>query len=478
MQAVTPPQVPPVLCVDLDGTLARTDTLLESIIALARRRPWLLALLPLWLLRGRPHMKARVAAYTDLDAAAIPYNAEVVEFLRRERDSGRTIVLATASHVTSARRVADHLGLFTAVHATDGDINLKGARKAEALSRIYGAGAYSYAGNSRADLAVWESARSAVLVDVPDAVRAQLDPRLPVEREFARATSPVFELWRSLRPHQWIKNALLAVPLLTAHRYLDPHAVAQTLLAIVAMCLAASAIYVVNDLLDLAADRRHPTKRGRPLAAGTLPLGWGIGVVPVLVLVAALVSLALPVAFSVGLAAYALAAIVYSLWIKQAAWLDAVWLAGLYTLRIYLGALAIGVPVSAWLLAFATFAFLSLAFLKRFTELEGLAERPGVDRARGYHLDFRKRVEVVGLACAFLAAGVLVLYFESETVAVLYRRPWFLWGVGPLLLYLLLKAWWMARRGRMHEDPVVYGFRQPDTYLVLAAVLALILAAR
>ena len=476
---MTPRQGPAVLCVDLDGTLVRTDTLLESIIALARRRPWLLALLPLWLLRGRPYLKARVAAHSDLDAAAIPYNADVVEFLRRERDNGRAIVLATASHVTSAQRVADHLGLFTAVHATDGDVNLKGPRKAEVLSQIYGAGAYSYAGNSHADLAVWESARSAVLVEVPEAVRAQLDPRVPVEREFARTTSPVSELWRSMRPHQWIKNALLAVPLLTAHRYLDPRAVTETLLAIVSMCLAASAIYVVNDLLDLAADRRHPTKRGRPLAAGTLPLGWGIGVVPVLVLLAALVSLALPVAFSVGLAGYAVAAIIYSLWIKQVAWLDVAWLAVLYTLRIYLGALAIDVPVSAWLLAFATFSFLSLAFLKRFTELEGLAERPGVvDRARGYHLDLRKRVEVVGLACAFLAAGVLVLYFESETVAVLYRRSSFLWGVGPLLLYLLLKAWWMAHRGRMHEDPVVYGFRQPDTYVILAAVLALILAAR
>jgi len=466
-----------VLCVDLDGTLVRTDTLQESLVALVRHRPWLVLALPWWLLRGRAHFKSRVASAVDLDPASLPYNAELVAFLREERASGRRLALATASHATTAKRIADHVGLFSAVHATDGGVNRKGAAKADLLAHAYGEGAFSYAGDARADIAVWKRARSAVLVNVSREVRDELGG-VPIEREFEVATSRAAGLWRLLRPHQWAKNALLAVPLLTAHRYGDTHAVTATLLAIVAMCMTASAIYVVNDLLDLPADRAHPTKHRRPLAAGTLPLSWAMAAIPFLAIAAALASLPLPSAFAAGLVGYATAAIVYSLWIKHVAWLDAAWLAGLYTLRIYLGALAISVPVSGWLFAFSFFAFGSLALLKRFTELASLADRPGVEHARGYHFDDRKFVEGAGWIAALLAAAVLLFYFRSETVATLYRNTHLLWGVAPLLLYLLLEVWWAARTGRMHEDPVLYAVRRPTTYVVLGAVLALMLASR
>lgn len=466
-----------VLCVDLDGTLVRTDTLHESLVALVRHRPWLVLALPWWLLRGRAHFKSRVAAAVDLDPASLPYNAALVAFLREEHAAGRRLALATASHATTARRIADHVGLFSAVHATDGGVNRKGPAKADLLAHTYGEGAFSYAGDARADLAVWRRARSAVLVNVPRKVRDELGG-VPVEREFERGASRAVGLWRLLRPHQWAKNALLAVPLLTAHRYGDAQAVAATLLSVVAMCMTASAIYVVNDLLDLPADRGHPTKHRRPLAAGTLPLSWAMAEIPVLAIAAAVASLPLPPAFSAGLVGYAAAAIVYSLWVKHVAWLDAAWLAGLYTLRIYLGALAISVPVSGWLFAFSFFAFGSLALLKRFTELTSLADRPGVERARGYHFDDRKFVEAAGWIAALLAAAVLLFYFRSETMATLYRNTHLLWGVAPLLLYLLLEVWWAARTGRMHEDPVLYAIRRPGTYVVLGAVLALMLLAR
>lgn len=466
-----------VLCVDLDGTLVRTDTLQESLVALVRHRPWLVLALPWWLLRGRAHFKARVASAVDLDPASLPYNTELVAFLREESAAGRPLALATASHATTAKRIAGHVGLFSAVHATDGVVNRKGAAKADLLAHAYGEGAFSYAGDARADLAVWKRARSAILVNVSRDVRNELDG-VPVEREFASSASRARGLWRLMRPHQWAKNALLAVPLFTAHRYGDTHAVLATLLAIAAMCMTASAIYVVNDLLDLPADRAHPTKHRRPLAAGTLPLSWAMAALPVLAIAAALASMPLPPAFAAGLAGYAAAAIVYSLWVKHVAWLDAAWLAGLYTLRIYLGALAISVPVSGWLFAFSFLCFGSLALLKRFTELESLADRPGVEHARGYHFDDRKWVEGAGWIAAVLAAGVLLFYFRSETVATLYRNTHLLWGVAPLLLYLLLEVWWAARTGRMHEDPVLYAVRRPGTYVVLGAVLALMLVAR
>jgi 4-hydroxybenzoate polyprenyltransferase/phosphoserine phosphatase len=466
----------PVLCVDLDGTLVRTDTLEESLIALLRRRPWMLLALPWWLLHGRAHFKAKVAAF-DFDPSLLPYNDDLVAFIRAERAAGRSVVLATASHAISARRIAAHLGLFDAVHATEGSVNCKGAAKAEVLAAAYGERGFAYAGDSRADLAVFRRAHSAILVEVPRRVRSALAD-VPIEREFGNGTSRAAALWKLMRPHQWAKNLLVAVPLLTAHHYGDAHAVAATIIAFVAMCIVASAIYVVNDLLDVHADRRHPTKRLRPLAAGTLPLGWAVATLPLLAVAAVVASMQLTPAFGVALAGYAVAAIAYSLAVKHVAWLDALWLAGLYTLRIYLGALAISVPVSGWLVAFSLFAFASLALLKRFTEIQSLAGRPGVTRARGYRVKDGRRIEVVGWACALVAAGVLVFYFRSATVQTLYRDPHLLWGVAPLLLYLLLEVWWAARAGRMHEDPVWYAIRRPVTYVVLGAVLVLMLLAR
>jgi 4-hydroxybenzoate polyprenyltransferase/phosphoserine phosphatase len=466
----------PVLCVDLDGTLVRTDTLKESLIALLRRRPWLLIALPWWLMRGRTHFKAKVAAF-DFDPSDLPYNEDLVAYLRAERATGRRVVLATASHVLAARRIANHLGLFDAVHATEGHINCKGAAKADVLAKAYGERGFVYAGDSRADLAVWRLAHSAIVVDAPRGVRDALDG-VPIEREFVSGASRTASTWKLMRPHQWVKNALVAVPLLTAHRYGDPHAVAATIIAFIATCIAASAIYVVNDLLDVHADRRHATKRARPLAAGTLPLGWAMTALPLLAVAAAVAAMPLPRGFGLALAGYAAAAIGYSLAVKHVAWLDALWLAGLYTLRIYLGALAISVPVSGWLAAFSLFAFASLALLKRFTEIQSLAAREGATRARGYRVADARRVEVAGWACALVAAGVLVFYFTSATVQTLYRDPRLLWGVAPLLLYLLLEVWRAARAGRMHEDPVWYAIRRPMTYVVLGAVLALMLLAR
>ncbi|HTP97736.1 MAG TPA: UbiA family prenyltransferase [Casimicrobiaceae bacterium] len=466
----------PVLCVDLDGTLVRTDTLMESLLVLVRHRPWIVLALPWWMLRGRASFKARIASLAPIDAATLPYDPDVVAFLRSEHAAGRTIVLATASHIDSARRIAEHLELFAGVHATD-RVNCKSVEKANVLALAYGEGGFTYAGDSRADIAVWKRARAAILVNASPRVRDALG-NVPIEREFPRRASRAAELWRLLRPHQWAKNALLAVPLLTAHKYADSHAVVAAALAVLAMCATASAIYVVNDLLDLEADRRHPVKHRRPFASGTVPLQWAIPVIAVLATASAFACVPLPRAFSLGLASYAVAAVGYSLWVKHVAWLDAGWLACLYTLRIYLGALAIEVPISGWLLAFSFFAFGSLALMKRFTELTSLAYRHGVHHARAYHFDDRKFVEVVGWGSSLLAVAVLVLYLGSETAGTLYRDPHLLWGAVPLIAYLLLASWWAAHEGRMHEDPVWYVIRKPGTYIVLGAVLGLMLAAR
>lgn len=464
---------PTVLCVDLDGTLVRTDTMLEAAFALVRRRPLALFALLAWLVRGRVHFKRRLAEAIALDPATLPYRDELVAYLRAERARGRRIALATASHRATAMAVAAHLRCFDDVHATEVD-NLKGARKAEVLERAYGRGGFVYAGDSRADLPVWERSAGAILVDVAPSVRAALGPDVAVERDFPPQASRARELVRALRPHQWVKNVLVFVALVTAHHYLDARDVVAAVAAFVAVCLAASAVYVVNDLVDLAADRAHVTKRRRPFARGTLPLAWGIAAAPVLLAAAAAIALWLPGAFGAGLAGYVVAALVYSLAVKGTPWLDAAWLAGLYTWRIYLGALAIAVPVSNWLLLFSTLAFSSLALMKRFTELRQSAQ----DTVRGYDTRSLQWVRRVGEGCAVLATLVLVPYVRSDTVGALYRQPHVLWAIVPLTGYLLWRAWREASGGAMRDDPIVYALERRDTYVAAGAMLVAILLAR
>lgn len=474
MPAIETP--PPVLCVDLDGTLVRTDTMLEAVFALLRRQPFAVFALLWWMLRGRVHFKRRLAGAVTLDPVSLPYNEALLDYLRGQHSRGRRLALATASHRRTAEGIAAHIGLFAEVHATDAQ-NLKGVRKAEALEARHGRKGFAYAGDSRADLPVWDRAAAAVLVGVAASTRAALLSTVVVEKEFAPVPRGK-ELLRALRPHQWVKNALVFVALVTAHHYLDPHAVAAAAAAFVAVSLAASAVYVVNDLMDLAADRRHPTKRLRPFAAGTLPLAWGLVASPVLLLAAAVVAAFLPTGFSIALAGYVLAVLVYTFWTKHWAWLDAVWLAGLYTWRIYLGALAIEVPVSRWLLLFSIFAFMSLALLKRFTELRRSGGEDDSASVRGYRLGAMPLVRRVGIGCALVATAVLALYVRSDTVHVLYRSPMLLWGLVPMLGYLLLRAWWEAGRGEMRDDPIVYALERPDTYVVALGVLGIIVAAR
>jgi len=468
---------PKVICVDLDGTLVRSDTLLESILALLRRRPYLVFVLPFWLLGGRAGFKERIASAIELDVTLLPYNAELVSWLRSQRDAGRILVLASATHATIAEGVARHLKIFSQVFASRGRVNLKAENKAAVLAQAFPDG-FAYAGNSAADLPVWKAAASAVLVELPTDVRARLPEALPIECELLNQSSTARGLWRSLRPHQWAKNLLVAVPLLTAHQYGNASAIAATLLAFAAMCLVASAIYLVNDLLDLPADRQHETKRFRPLARGDLSIAAGMIAVPLLLLGAALVCWLLQPEFAIGLGGYVFAAVVYSIFVKHVGWIDTAWLAGLYTLRIAIGALAIGVPVSHWLFAYSAFAFMSLALLKRYEEMGGVIEHSPDARIRGYNVRHRIAVERLGWLCAAMAGVVLMLYLHSDTVQALYRHVQILWIAAGLMTGFLAWMWLAARRGRMHEDPVVFALREPMSYVVLVGLLGCILLAR
>ncbi len=464
-------QVP--LCVDMDGTLVLTDLGVESVLALIRRNPLYLLLLPWWLRRGLAAFKREVARRVQLDVTRLPYDRRLLAWLRTQQ--GRPLLLCTASDAGLANAVAAHLGGFAAVVASDGHSNLAGSRKAAALVARHGALGYDYAGNARADLVVWAQARRAIVVNAPPRVLRAAQAQGRVERVFAREGRPWIELLRALRPHQWAKNLLVFVAPLAAHR-VEAAVVAHALLAGAAFCLCASAAYVLNDLLDLDADRRHPRKCLRPFAAGRLSLLAGLAVVPALTLAAFACAALLPARFLPVLLAYATLTLAYSLWLKRLPALDVLALAALYTLRIVAGGAAIPVAVSGWLLAFALCLFLGLALLKREIEFVRVAAGAGL-AGRGYRPQHRRLLRGCGIAAGIAAAGVLALYVDSTKSAALYAQPQHLWWLVGLLALWLARLWRLAARGRMHDDPLVFALTDWPSLLAFGLAAAIVLAA-
>nr|AYM52654.1 transmembrane protein [Aggregicoccus edonensis] len=464
------------LAVELEGALVRTDTLHEGLVRLLKRNPLWLLLVPLWFLKGRAHLRAEVARRAPLDASHLPYNEPLVAFLTEEKARGRRLVLVTAAHRDVAEAVAAHLGLFAEVHASDEAGELHGPSKLAKLREALGT--FDYAGREAADLPVWREARGGAVVHAaPGVVREVQGLGRPV-RVFERPPAGVRKLVKALRVHQWAKNVLVFVPLMAAHKGFQLHLLWHTLLGFVAFSLCASSVYVLNDLLDLDSDRRHPTKRKRPFAAGDLSVRTGALLAPVLLAAgAALAVWLLPLPFVALLATYYAITLAYSLHLKQVMVLDVLVLAGLYTVRIFGGSLAVGVPTSSWLLTFSMFLFLSLALVKRLSEMRRLrlsneAAAPG----RGYLASDYELLASLGVASGYMSVLVLALYITSKEVTALYGSPERLWLLCPVMLYWVSRVWLLAHRGQVNEDPLVFALRDKVSYAV-GIVAALVLFA-
>jgi 4-hydroxybenzoate polyprenyltransferase len=470
----------PPLCVDLDGTLVRGDTLVEACLALLKQHPLQLLLMPLWLLRGRAHFKAKVFRQVRLDPGGFAYEPAFLDWLRRERLAGRRLVLCTGSDQSIATAVAEHLGLFEAAIGSDGVHNLSGSGKRRRLTADYGPRGYDYAGNHRVDLKVWAEARRAVVVNGTAALEREAAALATVETVFAPERAGWSAWRRALRPHQWAKNILLFVPILAAHAWGQLDALRATMLGFVAFCLCASATYLLNDLLDLEADRVHPRKRLRPFASGVLHPGLGLAASAALAVAAfALAWFSTPLLCAL-LAFYTVLSLSYSFRIKRLVMLDVITLAALYTLRIIAGAVAAGVEASFWLLSFSMFLFLSLAMVKRCAELHVLiAEARTQSKGRGYHAEDLPVLQQLGGASGYLSVLVLALYINSSASQQLYRHPQFLWLLCPLLLYWISRVWIITHRGGMHDDPVVFALRDRSSrWIGAAALLVAALAVR
>ncbi|MDR1534806.1 MAG: UbiA family prenyltransferase [Planctomycetota bacterium] len=466
------------LVVDLDGTLLKSDSLFESLVRMAALKPWLLPGVPLWLLEtGKAGLKKRLAPYVAGEASHWPYREEVLALLRGEREKGREIYLATAAHRSIALAVAEHLGIFSGVFASNGPVNLKGRVKAERLRREFGERGFDYLGDSAADLPVWREARQAWLVGRESSrLGRQLSMVNPDLRVIPVRSFEWKSLARALRLHQWVKNLILLVPLFLSGD-LSGRRLFPTALAFLSFSLFASGIYIVNDLADIPHDRRHPDKRQRPFAAGSLSLAAG----PPLGLFCLAAGLAaatwLPASFSLVLAAYFFLTLLYSFYLKRMVILDVIVLASFYVGRILAGTLAPGFPISNWLTGFAGFIFLGLSCLKRSSELRvhGADNRESAP-GRSYRVEDITVLESMASACGFCSVAILALYIDSVRASERYASPAILWSLCPLIVYWYGRLAVIVHRGELRQDPVSFAVSDKGSWfcaLAASAVVAL-----
>jgi len=468
------------LCVDLDGTLIRTDSLVELALELLRQRPLAALLMPFWLLRGKAAFKSEIASRVELSPAHLPYRESLLTWLR-EQARVRPLYLATAAHHTVAESIAQYLGCFTGVIATQ-SVNLSAQNKANALVDRFGEHQFDYAGNSRDDLPVWRKARHAIVVGAPASLLRRVRSRRDVEHEFdvGREGNPgaLRSLLRAFRLHQWVKNLLVFLVPLAAHRIVEVGVLIPSLLAFLAFGLAASGTYIINDLLDLPADRAHPRKKLRPFAAGNVSLVTGLIVGPALLGLAIVTALSVGPAFALLLAAYVISTALYSVWLKRMLFVDVAMLAGFYALRVVGGAAATQIELSFWLLSVCAYGFLSLALLKRYAELLSVYGRESdLTPGRGYRAGDRTVVLAVGVGTGLVCSLVMALYIDSSASHDRYAHPEFLWILVVLIIMGAGRLWLLAGRGEMHDDPILFVARDPASLGLLAAGLVSVLLA-
>ena len=484
------------LCVDLDGTLVKSDTLLDTVIVLARQSPGSLLLFPGWIARGKAAFKQKVSSLAEIDVIHLPYNQPLLVYLREQYTAGREIYLATGADTLLAERVAAYLGIFAGVLASDGTVNLTGHNKLAVFQQRF-PGGFCYIGNARPDVPLLTYCVEPMVANPHASLRAGMRSAGVEPVRTFHDSPPKWKAWlRAIRLHQWAKNTLVFLPVLLAHvRAAGP--IVGAFLEFLSFGLTASATYIVNDLLDLEADRHHPRKRRRPFASGDLSPLVGVATVAIFLMlalacallvprvVAALspeFALARPWKFLEWLIVYAITTTAYSLRLKRMMLVDVIVLSGLYTIRMLAGCAAAGVGVSPWLAAFSIFFFLSLAFVKRFSELEGMRLRDldagaAAVKGRGYRVSDLEQLRSFGTASGYASVVVFALYIGNEVAQSLYTHSTRLWLLVPVLLLWLSRLWLLASRGELHEDPVVYAITDKRSLLLGVVVLAIVLSA-
>lgn len=465
--------------VDMDGTLLKTDMLVESFFGGLRKDPSLL--LQIWprLIKGRAYLKKSVAQSANIDAVNLPYHGELCDYLREQAKSGREIYLATASDWLIAKRVADHCGFFKDVLASDGENNLKGAKKLQAIRERIGNSPFVYAGNAPEDILLWKEASESIVVSSNRNLRDRAFACGPVETSFESGSNKFPDTLDALRPHQWLKNLLVFVPLLASFTFSDFSKLSAALLAFCAFSLVASASYIFNDLIDIGSDRQHPRKMYRPLASGRVSPMFGIALSAGLLVAGLVTALFVSIPFTAMVLLYLAMTTSYSVFIKTRILADALMLAALYTMRVLAGEVAIEVESSTWLLAFSGFVFFSLALVKRCAELkllEGLDEQS--TKGRDYNVSDLLVLWSLGVASAVSSIVVFALFISSPETSQEFATPGLLWFLCPALWYWIGRMWIKTGRGEMHDDPLVFTATDRNSQILITSMVILVLVAR
>lgn len=466
------------LCVDLDGTLVRTDTLHESIVLLAKTSPRSLPHMVAWLRFGKAHFKDQISKQVDLDVEQLPFDDQVVQLVNNARAQGRRTCLVTAANGRIAHKIAESTGWFDEVLCSDASINLSRHCKAEALVERFGEAAFDYVGNSGDDVPIFARARRGILICSKARLRSSAKSANSNMTYLEPQRGAIGPWVKALRIHQWLKNTLIFVPLVASGQITNFTLLSQCLLAFLAFSMLASSVYILNDLLDVEADRRHGSKRHRPFASGRLSISSGVAAAPVLALAALVVALFLPPLFAGVIVGYGVITSAYSIWLKRQVIVDVMLLASLYTLRILAGSAATGIEPSFWLLALSMFMFLSLALTKRYSELRLEVAEGRLIPGRGYMSSDLPVILSLGVGSGLVAVLILALYTQAAVVPALYPAPEWLWLVPPLILYWVCRLWMKAGRGEVDDDPVVFAARDWQSLTIVVAVGALFLLGR
>lgn len=464
------------LVVDLDGTLIRVDSLHEAFVQLSARKPLHALRALLMLRRGRPEFKAAIADHVLPNAETVPFNEAVLEVIKRAKSEGRRVYLATAADRRFAEAVSGAIGLFDGIFASADGINLKGRAKAEWLVNAFGAHRFDYIGNDTTDIPVWRVARTALVSGAAPHVIKQIAQELPNVTVIDTREFTLKRYLLAVRPHQWLKNILVALPAVAGHHFSISEFL-TVLMAFISFSFGASSIYLANDMIDLPHDRAHPDKRHRSLAAGVMPLSHAAVLLGLVVTLSIGVALMLPWVFMQVLLVYFALSMAYSLYLKRKLMIDVVALAALYGIRVLAGGAATGILLSHWLVAFCFFIFLSLALVKRMSEMIFLPPAVGKIKGRGYRPEDLQSITALAAASGFVSVLVLALYINSSEVSTLYRHPELVWGICVILVYWLGRVYFLTGRGEMHQDPVIFAATDRISLLTGMLVVAIFLLA-
>jgi len=465
------------ICVDLDGTLMRTDSFVEMLISFVRSNPFRLIKVAYFLIsRGKGYTKSKLAENTGVSEKLLPFHSEFLKFLIDQKKQNRRLILTTGSSEIFAKKVSDHLGIFDQVIASTSKINMIGKKKLKAVHSLLGGKPFAYAGNSHQDIPLWLAAEEQFFVNTPARIKRKvLKKKNRLKQEFKSVPFSLSNFFKAIRIHQWTKNLLIFVPLITAHSF-DLDSFKICFLSFLAFGLCASSSYIFNDILDIQFDRLSKSKSARPFANGEFSIKFGVLLIILLFVGAIAFSTLVSINLGYLLLIYFLSSVLYSVYFKPFAIVDLIFLASFFTFRVFVGIVVLEVSFSIWLINFCFLTFFGLAACKRYTEISrnGKSKLPG----RNYEFSDQTFLMNLGLASCFTALVIFLLFIDHLNLTDTYSNPQFLWGIFPILLFWFSRIWWLNVKDKLDEDPLIFAIRDIPSILVAVLCIGFMLISR